>query len=58
MRIVTLVVSLLAAALAVLYVGFFAYSIAAVPLVIIVVAGLGLMLYSTYEDIRDSWSSN
>lgn len=58
MRIFTLIVSLLAASLSVLYVGFFAYSINAIPLTIITVFCLGLMLYSTYEDIRDSWTNN
>ena len=54
MRIFTWIVSLLAASASVLYVGFFAYSLDKLPLSIITLGGLGLMLYSTYEDIREA----
>jgi hypothetical protein len=55
---INLIAILLGASLAVLYVGYFAISIGKAPLLVIVVLCLGLMAYSTYEDLRDEWKSD
>lgn len=50
--IVNLVANILGALGASVFVGFFAYTVGAPPLIIIVTFCLGLMIYSFYDDMR------
>lgn len=45
--------TLFGALCAIIYVGFFAYKVDKLPLIVIVAMCLGLMLYSFYDDLRD-----
>ena len=53
-----LIAILLGASLAVLFVAYLAISIGEIPLLVIVVLCLGLMAYSTYEDLVEEWKSD
>jgi hypothetical protein len=55
---INLIAIVLGASLAVLFVGYLAISIDKIPLLVIVVLCLGLMAYSTYEDLRDALKSD
>jgi hypothetical protein len=55
---INLIAILLGASLAVVFVGYLAISIGEIALLIIVVLCLGLMAYSTYEDLRDARQSD
>jgi uncharacterized membrane protein len=48
-----LIASLIGAISAIVYVGFFAYKVNKLPLIVIVVICLGLMIYSFYDDLRN-----
>lgn len=50
----TLLANILGASLAVIFVGYFAFSVGKIPLIIIVVACLSLMGVAIYQDIRES----
>ena len=45
--------TLFGALCAVIYVGFFAYKVDKLPLIVIVAVCLGLMVYSFYDDLRN-----
>jgi hypothetical protein len=50
--VVNLLANIIGAAGAIIYVGFFAYKVDALPLIVIVTCCLALMVYSFYDDMR------
>jgi len=48
-----LIANIIGAVAAITYVGFLAYKVGALPLIIVVVLCLGLMVYSFYDDMRN-----
>ena len=51
--IVNLIANIVGAGGAILFVGFFAYKVDKLPLIVIVTFGLALMVYSLYDDMRN-----
>jgi hypothetical protein len=48
-----LIANIIGALAAITFVGFFAYTVGALPLVVVVVLCLSLMVYSFYDDMRN-----
>jgi hypothetical protein len=57
-KVVVMVASILAALIAVVFLGFLAIKIAAVPLLIIIFGVLGLMLYDLFDSLRGMIKGN
>jgi uncharacterized membrane protein len=51
--IVNLIANIIGALGAIVFVGYFAYTLAKPPLIVIVVACLALMVYSLFDDMRN-----
>jgi hypothetical protein len=51
--IVNLLANIVGALGAIVFVGYFAYTLAKLPLIVIVVFCLGLMVYSLFDDMRN-----
>lgn len=48
-----LIVNIIGAVLAILFVGYFAVDVGAIPLLVIVACCLGLMIYALYQETRN-----